>query len=537
MEYNGSVMDGFHSIMLKTRARPHLLKVSAQALAVLVFLYFLNAFVQTDYLHPLHTMAELAFGIIWLLFCYIVSRTFGIMTILALSFASTIAWGLFIESIPVSDFSSFHRAAARLSMGEFAYLFSEKSPTAIAYYAIFHWLLGSTYVTNYIASSVAWTGGAALTYKALRSFFDDERKVKFVCVGLAFCPTFVVFSPVISSESVFFLLSSVCAWLISRHLVGGGSFPYLYIAVGMAAAGLFFTRANGVLALLLCILVVGLGRVRSSTEIEQEDSERKTRSFRHPMALCAIVLVAFSVVWFAYGYLSWSSGQGFQISSAKRGSLYLLFGTNFDRGGRYNVADMELAGYRGENKLPLAQANERAKKIAVERIANDPVRFVSFSMTDKVAQLWGREYGLFGWALGDRARTEKLYQLKSSISALDVSKVAESVTSPMQPLSLRVWPLVFISLDGVYRLTFLLFLVMLIGQILRPSNYLALGMIVFLLSIPHILIEVQPRYHLAMTPFIVVGSMLLAYDLWSRRSEWFAVVRRQWHTSLGNRAA
>ena len=52
-------MDGLHSIMLKTRARPHLLKVSAQALAVLVFLYFLNAFVQTDYLHPLHTMAEL----------------------------------------------------------------------------------------------------------------------------------------------------------------------------------------------------------------------------------------------------------------------------------------------------------------------------------------------------------------------------------------------------------------------------------------------------------------------------------------------
>ena len=241
MEYNGSVMDGLHSIMLKTRARPHLLKVSAQALAVLVFLYFLNAFVQTDYLHPLHTMAELAFGIIWLLFCYIVSRTFGIMTILALSFASSIAWGLFIESILVSDFSYFHRAAARLSMGEFAYLFSEKSPTAIAYYAIFHWLLGPTYVTNYIASSVAWTGGAALTYKALRSFFDDERKVKFVCVGLAFCPTFVVFSPVISSESVFFLLSSVCAWLISRHLVGGGSFPYLYIAVGMAAAGLFLT--------------------------------------------------------------------------------------------------------------------------------------------------------------------------------------------------------------------------------------------------------------------------------------------------------
>ena len=412
-------------------------------------------------------------------------------------------------------------------MGEFAYLFSQKSPTAIAYYAIFHWLLGPTYVTNYIASSVAWTGGAALAYKALRSLYDDEQKLKFVCAGLAFCPTFLVFSPVISSESVFFLLSAVCAWLISRHLVGSGSFPYLYIAMGIATAALFLTRANGVLALLLCILVVGIGRVRSPTEIDQEDSESRSRSIRHPLALCGIVLVAFFLVWFAYGYVSWLSEQGFQITSSKRGALYLLFGTNMDRGGRFNVADMEIAGYRGENKLPLAQANERAMKIAIERIASDPVGFVRFSLTDKVAQLWNREYSLYIWALGDKERTDIFYQLRSGGATSSLLSIAESVTSPNQPPSVRVWPLVFVSLDGVYRITLLLFLLMLIGEIRRLSNYLALGIIAFLLSVPHILIEVQPRYHLAMTPFIIVGSTLFAYDMWSRRFEWYAAVRRQ----------
>ena len=88
--------------MLKTPARPHLLKASAQALAVLVFLYFLNAFVQTDYFHPLHTVAELTFGIVWLLLCYTLSRTFGIVTILALSFSASILWGLFIENVPAA---------------------------------------------------------------------------------------------------------------------------------------------------------------------------------------------------------------------------------------------------------------------------------------------------------------------------------------------------------------------------------------------------------------------------------------------------
>ena len=534
MKYNSSLVNGLHSIMLEIRSSPHLLKAGLQAFALLAFLYFLNAFLRTDYFHPLHPIGELVFGIIWLLLCWALSRTLGIVTILALSFSASILWGLFIESVPTSDFFVFHRAAGRLSMGEFAYLFSAKSPPAVAYYAAFHWLLGPTYMTNYIASSVAWTGGAALAYKALRSLYDDEKKVKFVCATLAFCPAFVVFSPVVSSESVFFLLSAVCAWLISRHIVGLSSSPGLYIAVGLATAGLFLTRANGILALLLCVSIIAVAGTRSPAEIEQEDLESKTRRYRHPLALCTIVLTAFFLVCFAYGYLSWQSGQGLKVTSPQRGSVYLLFGTNMERGGRYNVADLELAGYRGENKLPLDQANERARKIAIERIANDPIGFISFSLTDKVAQLWDRQYSLYILALGDKERTEKFYQQRTSIGTSSLRSIADSVTDPSQPPSIRVWPLVFISLDGVFRVTLLLFLFMLISEIRRPSPYLALGMVAFLLSVPHILIEVQPRYHLAMTPFIIVGSTLFAYDISSRCFEWCVAARRHKRRWLKN---
>ena len=511
------------------------MKVSAQALALLVFLYFLNAFVQTDYF-SLRTIRELSVGIVWLLLCYTLSRTFGIVTILALSTSASILWGLFIQSIPTSDFLNIHNAATRISTGEFGYLLSVKSPTTISYYAVFHWLLGPADLTNYIASAAAWTGGVVLTYKALRSFFHDERKVKFVCAALAFCPAFVVFSPVVSSESVLFLLSAFCAWLISRHLVGSGPFPYLYVAMGIATAGLFFTRPDGILALPVCIFFVGLGRAIYPTNIKQEDSEPKTRSFRHPLILCAIVLVAFSVVWFAYGYLTWSSGKGFQVTSSRQGAIYLLFGTNMDSKGRFNTADVDLAGYRGENRLPIAQANERGMRIAIERITSDIVGFGIFSLTDKVEQLWGREELLYAWALGDKERADRVFRLKSDGSNISLSNIAEIVTNPNQPLNERVWPLVFISLD-VYRITLLLFLFMLIGEIRRPSSYLALGVVAFLLSMPYILIEVQSRYHLAMTPFIIVGSTLFAYDIWSRRSEWYATVRRQKRRRMQNQTA
>lgn len=480
--------------MQKTEVLPFVLKQGARTLAVLVFIYLLNAFGQTGYV----TVTQAAVGLLWLSLCYILSQRLSIIAILALTFSLSLFWGLIIESVPVSDYLIYHNYSVLLSKGHFLELFRTKSSPTIAYYALFHWVLGMGYVTNYIASVVAWTGGAALVYKALRSLVSNESTAKFIGCGLALCPAFVVFSPVISSEAVFFLLSAVCAWLISRHLNGSGPYPYLYVAMGLVTAALFLTRANGVLALVVCLFVIGAGNVVLLRRADLSPNAPNLLRFRQPLALCAIVLTGFISVWFAHGYLSWSSGYGFQATASPWGSIYFLFGTNFQTEGRYNLQDLELTGFQGGD-VPSADNNRRARKIAIERITSSPIRFIRFALSDKVRQLWGTEYNLYSGAVGDAKRKEEL---------------KPRIQSP-----------VLAVLDGVYRFTFFLFLILLIKEIRRPSHALALGVIVFLLSLPHLFLEVRPRYHLAMTPFIVVGSLLLVHDLWSRRAETYTWIR------------
>ncbi len=489
--------------MLSTEARSFVLRAGVRVLAVLSFLYFLNAFIQTGYVAPLHIVV----GVAWLALCYALSRTLGVMTVLALSFAAMVLWGLFLESAPVSDFLPYYVHAARLSSGEFSELFRTKSPPTVAYYAVFHWLLGPTYATNYIASAAAWTGGAAFVYRAIRPLLCEEWKARFVCFALALCPAFVVFSPVNSSESVYFLLSAICGWLIARHLTGSGPFPYLYLEMGFVTAGLFLTRATGILALVICLAIICMGNAAFLRRVDEAPAIPDPRLSRHPLALSAILVVAFAAVWFSFGYMSWSIGPELRITASPWGEVSLLFGTNFDSKGRYNIADLELAGYLGQNHSTRDEANERAREIAMERISGDPVGFARFALSEKVAQLWGSEHSLYDWASGGRERSEQL--------------------------NLRVRTLALASLDGVYRFTFLLFLAMLIREVRRPSHLLVLGVAALLFSLPHVLLEVQPRYHLAMTPFIIVGSALLVLDFERRRDEWLPAARSIMQRWLG----
>lgn len=449
-------------------------------LAAVTFLFLLNAFIQSGYIYP----AEVIVGLCWLAVCYLLSARCSVPFVLTLTFLGCVAWGLFLASQPVSDWYYLHLYAKNLIQeGEFQAPFVSKSFTTVAYGSVFHLLLGSGWVTNYIASALAWTIGSAFVYRAVLPFANDKRLARFICFALALCPTFLVFSPVLGTKGVFYLISAICAWLVSRHLCNRERRRWIYVSLGLALGLLFLTRPHGVLLFAVCVPIVAV----MGTSLREPPPPPMNR-----LTPTVIVLVAFTLVLLAHACLSYVNNQGFQVLTQRTAWINLLYGTNVEAGGMHSLKDQRKvvqADRGGDN--PADEVNRRAREMAFERVTSDIPGFIKFAFTTKMKGLYGRDSKLFRRAYGNSDRAAMLKQY-------------------VQPAAERVEM-------GVYRLVFLLFLVLLAREIWRPSRLLILGIIVLLYSLPHLLIEVDQRHHMLMLPYFVVGAALLVYEVVSKR--------------------
>ena len=468
----------------RTKLRVH----AARCLAGIAFLYMLNAFVQSGYIRPL----ELVLGLAWVLVCFAAARWLRVWLILAIGFCLSLAWAFFVESRPISDFMAFHRLAQTIGdTGRWLLALDSKSPTTVAYYAAFQTLV-SGYATNYVAGALAWTTGSLLIYRAAAAHLEHAFRARLICAGLAFYPTFVVFAAVPSSEAVFFLLTGAAIWSLSKAVAGPAGPGWIrlgYAALaGLFVAMLYLTRMNGLILLLPCVYVLLAWRASGDHAAgDASDAGRFSHRLLAPAAVVCAVVVSVS----AFGGLAAMKGDGFRVTPSDSGGLLLLFGTNKVSRGGYNLLDATLAGHGAADPAVRARAPARAREIALQRIVDDVPGFLAFAATDKVAQLWGRERPEIGRAIGPPER-----------HVLVDARLLTSVVS----LS-----------DGAYRTVFLLFLASLIVQIIRPDRALIIGTVVLLYSMPHVLIEVQPRYHLAMTPYLIAGALLCVADVASRR--------------------
>ncbi len=458
-------------------------QAGARALALVSFLFLLNAFIQSGSIAAL----EVVVGLGWLALCYGLSARCPVPTVLALTFLGGVAWGLFIESHPVSDWHYLFISAQDLSQGRFYAPFESNSFTTVVYGSVFHLLFGSGWVTNYIASALTWTLGSGLVYLAIAPFTGDKRLARFICFALALCPTFLVFSPVLGSKGMFFLVSAGCAWLVSKHLRSAQWNAWLYLGLGLATALLYLTRPHGalLLAVVVAIILATGPSLRPAPGRLAAILPRAVKTSRKNIIAAAILGAGFTAVVLAHGALSYVNGYGFSVGAHRTGAFVLLFGTSVAAGGMWNEADVEWL----EGGAPsLAEKRRKAREAALARLADVGVpRFLKFALTTKLEGLYGRDPKLFRRAHGKSQR-------------------ADMLKAYVQPAAERVE-------QGAYRLVFLLFLALLVREVWRPSWRLVLGVIVLLYSLPHLLFEVDQRYHMLMLPYFVVGSALLAGEL------------------------
>ena len=446
----------------------------------------LNAFVQsTDWL----VVPELAIGAIWVCGCVVMCRWMNVWGILGLSFAASVIWGFVVAGQPISDFLTFHKtAAAAAAGGDLASLLGSKSPATVAYYTAFHAIFGSSFATNYVAGGLAWAIGSFGIYRAVLRWVTEERHARIVCAGVALYPSFVVYAIVPSSEAIVFMLTGLSAWLLSAAVRSSGwRRARLAALVGFAVGVMYLARMNSLLLLAPCVVLLGF--------VDSDDGEN--RATRRPWSRTAplIALVAgFVFVIVIFGSLCALKEGGFRIRPSPWGEVLLLMGTNTATHGGYNVADVELAGYGSDDAKVRAAAPAVARQMAMERVTTDIPRFISFALTTKIERLWDRERSLSHWSIGDTERRETVSYLLRGTAIL--------------------------AGDSAYRAVFLLFLIFLVLQVRRPTLAVVLGGMVFLYSLPHIFIEVQPRYHVPMIPFMVAGAVVVLRsltDVWATR--------------------
>ena len=447
-----------------------------RCVAAVVLLYMLNAFVQSwDWL----TLAELAAGAIWVCGCFVICRWLSVWGLIGLSFAASVIWAFIVDSQPMSDFLAFHRYAARLADGDVASLLGSKSPATVAYYGAFHAVLGSAYATNYLAGALAWSVGAFGIYKAVRAWAMDEQSARVICACVSLYPSFVAFAVVPSSEAIVFLLTGLGAWLVALAVRSSGWLRIGLAAwIGLTVGLMYLARMNSLLLLLPCSIALALVGLRAFRD-------RAARQLLPMIAALFALVAAFVLVVTAFASLcAWKEGE-FRFRPSPWSDALLLMGTNTETLGGYNREDILLAGYDSEDPDVRARAPARARELALERVTEDMPRFVSFALTTKTERLWDRERSLSHWSIGDTEHRGKVSYLLRGAA-------------------------IFAG-DSAYRIVFLLFLGFLILQIRRPTTAVVLGGVVLLFSLPHLLIEVQPRYHVPMIPFMVVALAILLH--------------------------
>jgi 4-amino-4-deoxy-L-arabinose transferase-like glycosyltransferase len=296
----------------------------------------------------------------------------------------------------------------------------------------------------------------------------------------ALAPSTVAYSSVVSPEAVFNLFLLAAAFALSlAHRQRENRLAFFALSSACFAL-LFLTRPVGLFfllgAALFALLSPGPG-----APVPGRRRAHLLLALGGPFAV--IVLL--------------NSGVGYQATGAFRlnphggGAANLLNGTSFATKGTYSQDDMELAGFQGPNAVPWKEASANATRIALARIGSDPVRFLNFSMTDKVTSMWGSDTQGLYWSL----------QASPHLARIQSSGLYEAMAR---------------LTDAFYLLCMLSFVAALaFAAVHKVPAMLVMPWLLPLLVMAalHVLIETQGRYHIPFMPFIYSAAALMIYRL------------------------
>ena len=305
-----------------------------------------------------------------------------------------ILFSILLKSEPYSDFANYWMAAGKWAEGSFV---GTKSWTTTGYYALIIQIFGQHLQAVWLVNSIVGTLQVFLAFTLGRELFRRNSAGLISAAAIAFYPSFLLFTPVVSSEIVFgtlLLLIAFCFLRLCRHIdVNKFSVKSILLAILLPLLVLltFWCRGTGIFLLPATCIVLFFLFLKSN--------HKKS-------------LILFVVLPMIFGYLFYCSTVAlanrlvtgnFAISCSSNSYWPFLFGSSMKSLGSFNLEDrnMVLSRVREQYGPNVAHPGSReslsvAKEEFLNRWKNSPMEMLKLGVA-KSEKLWRQTGG--EWAL------------------------------------------------------------------------------------------------------------------------------------------
>ena len=460
-----------------TRFRvPNFQKILYTLFLALPTLYFINVFVQVN---DLLLFSLVGFPLLYFGIRVIEEKNWGLPLAAISSFILTILWGLYSNSVPVSDFELNMRSALDIASGKMPALLETRSAGAALYYAAYAWLLGPNLLTFYIASSLAWFIGTCLIYQSLTQYLTQKQSRTWALLSFL-SPVYIVYGAVVSSEAVMYLAVSAGFFLYTRFRAKNEHVSLLLLGLLLGMA--YLTRPHAIIFLLsMLIVTMGLHYILLTS---QKIRIPNLLDVLKGSSRMSVLVATFLVPVLLYGSYSYTVLDNFRLSTNQWGSLTLLMGANKESSGQFNFTDKEI--------FLQNIGNDKVLNMAISRIMENKSDFAKFALTEKVDSLWGYQKYAYYWST-DKAPRKDYLDLTVGVPIKTTLKLHYAAS----------------------MLLFLLWLVICLSRERIENLFVLIPIYGFIIL--HLIVEVQPRYHLFAFPILLIGAAIFLSDRWQKQ--------------------
>lgn len=299
-----------------------------------------------------------------------------LLILILLALFLRLVWILLLEVEPVSDFSKYFRLATSLSQG-LGYVASDGTPTAYfpvgypAFLALFFSIFGSSLLLAKFLNVLLSAGTIAVFYVFSRALIEKTEVRRWAAVLIAFFPSQIAYASLSSDSILFQFLLYFGLWMMIkpiwyRAFLGG-------VVLGLSA----LTRPYGLLIPLIGSLFLW-PNIRNSV---------KFRSV-------VITYFAFALVISPWIIRNYRIFNHFVLIS-NNGGINLLIGNGPGATGRYAAKPLASLNAQQLNEF---ETDQKARKIAVRNILNNPIRFFGLGML-KTIYLYAEDAQALRWNL------------------------------------------------------------------------------------------------------------------------------------------